>query len=146
MPPIEALRTPDERFADLPDFPYPPRYVSYLPGFEGLRVHYLDVGLQDAYGLVGPGGGEGLLGPRRPRAPAVRGQTGSRSLPIEVPGEQGMPGAISAGRVTTSARDDDGVFEGRDEVSGRLGCQFGWCSICGCRWFCSCSACGVIGV
>lgn len=48
MPPIEVLRTPDERFADLPDFPYPPRYVSDMPGFEGLRVHYLDVGSQDA--------------------------------------------------------------------------------------------------
>jgi haloalkane dehalogenase len=48
MPSIEALRTPDERFVDLPDFPYPPRYVSDLPGFEGLRVHYLDVGSQDA--------------------------------------------------------------------------------------------------
>jgi len=48
MPPIEALRTPDGRFADLPDFPYPPRYVSDLPGFGGLRVHYLDVGSQDA--------------------------------------------------------------------------------------------------
>lgn len=48
MPPIETLRTPDGRFADLPDFPYPPGYVSDLPGFEGLRVHYLDVGSQDA--------------------------------------------------------------------------------------------------
>jgi hypothetical protein len=43
MTPLEALRTPDDRFADLPDFPYPPHYVSDLPGFEGLRVHYLDL-------------------------------------------------------------------------------------------------------
>jgi haloalkane dehalogenase len=39
---IESLRTPDERFANLPDFPYAPHYVDSLPGYEGLRVHYLD--------------------------------------------------------------------------------------------------------
>lgn len=36
----------------------------------------------------------------------MRGQTSSRSLLIEVPGEQGMPGAVPAGRVTASAQDD----------------------------------------
>jgi hypothetical protein len=30
MTPLEALRTPDDRFADLPDFAYPPCYVSDL--------------------------------------------------------------------------------------------------------------------
>ena len=39
---IEALRTPDSQFADLPDFDYPPNYVDSLPGYEGLRVHYVD--------------------------------------------------------------------------------------------------------
>ncbi|MEM6672031.1 MAG: haloalkane dehalogenase [Planctomycetota bacterium] len=39
-----ALRTPDERFESLPDYPFPPNYVDDLPGFEGLRVHYLDEG------------------------------------------------------------------------------------------------------
>jgi haloalkane dehalogenase len=34
------LRTPDERFADLADFPYAPRYVE----LHGLRVHYVDEG------------------------------------------------------------------------------------------------------
>ncbi|HEX2820700.1 MAG TPA: haloalkane dehalogenase [Streptosporangiaceae bacterium] len=48
MTPLEALRTPDDRFADLPDFPYPPCYVSDLAGFEGLRAHYLDLGPRDA--------------------------------------------------------------------------------------------------
>ena len=41
---IQALRTPDERFRDLPGFAYAPRYVDDLPGYEGLRVHYLDEG------------------------------------------------------------------------------------------------------
>lgn len=44
----EILRTPDDRFADLPDFPYPPHYVDELPGYEGLRAHYLDLGPRDA--------------------------------------------------------------------------------------------------
>ena len=41
---IEALRTPDERFADLPGFSYTPSYVEDLPGYEGLRAHYVDAG------------------------------------------------------------------------------------------------------
>jgi pimeloyl-ACP methyl ester carboxylesterase len=45
---IEALRTPDERFEVLPNFPYQPRYLEDLPGFEGLRLHYVDEGPSDA--------------------------------------------------------------------------------------------------
>ncbi len=45
---VNALRTPDDRFADLPDFPFPPHYVDNLPGYEGLRAHYLDLGPRDA--------------------------------------------------------------------------------------------------
>jgi pimeloyl-ACP methyl ester carboxylesterase len=45
---IAALRTPDARFADLPDWPYPPHYVDDLPGYLGLRVHYIDEGPRDA--------------------------------------------------------------------------------------------------
>ncbi len=39
-----ALRTPEGRFADLPDFPYAPRYLDDLPGFEGLRAAVIDEG------------------------------------------------------------------------------------------------------
>ena len=39
-----ALRTPEARFANLPDFPYEPHYVSELRGYEGLRMHYVDEG------------------------------------------------------------------------------------------------------
>jgi haloalkane dehalogenase len=46
--PIEILRTPEERFQALPDYPYEPHYVDTLPGYEGLRAHYLDVGPKDA--------------------------------------------------------------------------------------------------
>ena len=40
----DALRTPDHCFADVPDYPWPPNYVSNLPALQGLRLHYLDTG------------------------------------------------------------------------------------------------------
>lgn len=40
--PIEALRTPDARFANLPGYDFAPHYIEGLAGYEGLRVHYLD--------------------------------------------------------------------------------------------------------
>jgi haloalkane dehalogenase len=45
---IEALRTPDERFANLPDFDFPVEYVDDLPGYEGLRIARIDAGPKDA--------------------------------------------------------------------------------------------------
>ena len=45
---ITALRTPDERFANIPDFDYPVGYVDDLPGYEGLRVAYVEAGAEDA--------------------------------------------------------------------------------------------------
>jgi haloalkane dehalogenase len=45
---VQTLRTPDDRFADLPDFPYAPHYVEVDDGDGGrLRVHHLDVGPPD---------------------------------------------------------------------------------------------------
>ncbi len=42
---MQTLRTPDERFVDLPDFPYEPRYTDISDGDGGaLRVHYIDEG------------------------------------------------------------------------------------------------------
>jgi len=41
---VEFLRTPDDRFVDLPDFEYPPRFVDV----DGMRMAYLDVGEADA--------------------------------------------------------------------------------------------------
>ncbi len=46
--PIDAVRTPDERFASLPGYDFTPNYVDDLPGYEGLRVHYVDEGPKDA--------------------------------------------------------------------------------------------------
>lgn len=44
----DVLRTPDSRFAVLPDFDFPPKYLDDLNGSEGLRLHYVDVGPRDA--------------------------------------------------------------------------------------------------
>ena len=45
---IEALRTPDDRFAAVPDFDFPVSYVDDLPGYEGLRGAYVDAGPANA--------------------------------------------------------------------------------------------------
>ncbi|MET0540199.1 MAG: tRNA adenosine(34) deaminase TadA, partial [Variovorax sp.] len=44
----DALRTPDLRFADLPDWPWTPRYISDLPSLAGWRMHYVDEGPREA--------------------------------------------------------------------------------------------------
>ena len=46
---MQVVRTPDERFVDLPGFPFDPRYAT-LP--DGLRMHYVD---------EGPAAGEAVL-------------------------------------------------------------------------------------
>lgn len=50
---MQALRTPDERFVDLPGYPYTPHYVE-VDDLEGgrLRMHYLDEGPQGAAPVV----------------------------------------------------------------------------------------------
>ena len=45
---MESLRTDDRRFANLPGFNFAPHYIEGLPGYEGLRIHYLDEGPQAA--------------------------------------------------------------------------------------------------
>lgn len=45
---IEALRTPDEAFAKVPDFDFPVHYGDDLPGYEGLRAAWIDAGPTDA--------------------------------------------------------------------------------------------------
>jgi haloalkane dehalogenase len=50
---MEVLRTPDERFKDLPGYNFEPRYVEVPTGNGGtLRVHYLDEGPRDAEPLL----------------------------------------------------------------------------------------------
>jgi haloalkane dehalogenase len=42
---METLRTPDDRFANLPGYPFTPRYVTVA---DGLRIHYVDEGPREA--------------------------------------------------------------------------------------------------
>ncbi len=44
----DAVRTPEERFAKLPGYPWAAHYLSDLPSLAGLRLHYLDEGSRDA--------------------------------------------------------------------------------------------------
>ena len=45
------LRTPEQRFADLPGFDFAPHYVQDLPGSKGMRAHYVDTGPGKAAGV-----------------------------------------------------------------------------------------------
>jgi haloalkane dehalogenase len=46
---MHILRTPDERFANLPNFPFAPNYAEITdPDGTPLRVHYIDEGPKDA--------------------------------------------------------------------------------------------------
>ena len=44
MSAVQVVRTPDERFADLPGYPFAPRYADLA---DGLRMHYIDEGPAD---------------------------------------------------------------------------------------------------
>lgn len=58
---MEVLRTPDDRFSDLPDWPYPPRYVSVpVAGAACAGGATADL-LRMAYVDVGPEAGPALL-------------------------------------------------------------------------------------
>lgn len=45
---IDFLRTPEERFKDIPNFPYEPHYIENLKGYEDLRMAYYDEGPNDS--------------------------------------------------------------------------------------------------
>ncbi len=43
-----VLRTPEERFENLPGYDWAPNYLDDLRGYEGLRAHYVDAGPKDS--------------------------------------------------------------------------------------------------
>ena len=50
---MEVLRTPDERFADLPDYPFEPHWTTIESGDGStLRMHYVDEGPRDGAVVV----------------------------------------------------------------------------------------------
>lgn len=48
MPGMRVLRTPDDRFAGLPDYPFEPHYIDVAAeGLPPIRMHYVDEGPAD---------------------------------------------------------------------------------------------------
>jgi haloalkane dehalogenase len=45
---MDVLRTPDDCFANLPGFPYPPNYTDVFDDGTALRIHSVDTGPDDA--------------------------------------------------------------------------------------------------
>ena len=45
---VEFVRTPEERFMNIPNFPYKPHYAEDLKGYEELRLAYYDEGPKDS--------------------------------------------------------------------------------------------------
>ena len=45
---VEFIRTPEERFKNIPNFPYEPHYIENLKGYEDLRMCYYDEGPKDS--------------------------------------------------------------------------------------------------
>ena len=45
---IDYLRTPEERFKNIPNFPYEPHYIENMKGYEDLRMVYYDEGPKDS--------------------------------------------------------------------------------------------------
>jgi haloalkane dehalogenase len=45
---MDVLRTPDDRFANLPDFPFSPNYTEVFDNGATLRIHSVDTGPDDA--------------------------------------------------------------------------------------------------
>jgi len=45
---MKLLRTPDERFKNLPDYPFEPNYIHVDEEGVSIRLHYVDEGIEDA--------------------------------------------------------------------------------------------------
>ena len=60
----DALRTPDNAFNGLPNYPWPPQYISVLPALGGLRLHYLDEGKTETAPTLLQAQGKPALAPR----------------------------------------------------------------------------------
>ena len=106
---MPVLRTPEDRFADLPDFPFAPHHLT--PSKDArlgpLRMHYLDEGPA--------GGAPGRAAARR--AHLVVHVSGTPSVPLA--GEAGLrvvvPDLVGFGR-SGQARRDQGTTATRGHV------------------------------
>jgi pimeloyl-ACP methyl ester carboxylesterase len=69
------LRTPDSRFASLPGWSYPPKYLEGLPELCGARLHYVDIPAQAVGSAARPISGpvSGPVAGQETRQPAQTG-------------------------------------------------------------------------
>jgi haloalkane dehalogenase len=83
---MKMLRTPDERFSNLPGFPYPPHYLTIRDedGTE-LRVAYIDEGPRDADPILLMHGNPTWSYLYRKMIPGLL-KTGRRVIAIDLPG------------------------------------------------------------
>ena len=99
---MDALRTPDERFADLPDFPFQPHYVEVPSGDGGtLRLHYLDEGPPDAAPVLLMHGEPSWAYLYRKMIPVLV-ETGHRAV---------VPDLVGFGRSDKPARREDYTYQ-----------------------------------
>lgn len=49
---VQTVRTPDERFVNLPDWPYEPHYTDVHEGDSELRIAHVDAGPRDARNVI----------------------------------------------------------------------------------------------
>jgi haloalkane dehalogenase len=83
---MEALRTPDERFENLPGYGFAPHYVDVPDGEGGsLRVHYIDEGQRDAAPVLLMHGEPSWCYLYRKMIPVIT-ATGYRAIAPDLPG------------------------------------------------------------
>jgi haloalkane dehalogenase len=83
---MEVLRTPDERFENLPGYDFAPRYVEVPDGEGGpLRLHYIDEGPHDAAPVLMMHGEPSWCYLYRKMVPVITG-AGFRAIAPDLPG------------------------------------------------------------
>ena len=113
--PMKVLRTPDERFADLPGYPFAPHY---LEGAGAPRMHFLDEGPRDAPVALAPSLSEAEAAAYAAPFPDARYKSGVRRFPNLVPDRLDAEGAASR-----AARAASGRTTGPAKASWRSACR-----------------------
>ena len=99
---MQYLRTPDDRFADLPGYTFLPNYVSVPDGEDGeLRVHYIDEGPRSADPVLMLHGEPSWAYLYRKMIPIIR-AAGHRVI---------APDLVGFGRSDKPARRDDYTYQ-----------------------------------
>ncbi len=99
---MQALRTPDERFADLPGWTFEPKYLDVPDGEGGsLRMHYIDEGPPDSTPVLLLHGEPSWAYLYRKMVPVIVG-AGHRAV---------APDLIGFGRSDKPAQKDDYTFQ-----------------------------------